>query len=82
MEADLGASPAAANGSGESVEMLVVTPEVVEEFLRAPRYRTDVEVAERTQRPGVAVGLAWTPVGGDVLFIEAAAMPGGGKGLI
>ncbi len=38
--------------------------------------------AERTSRPGVAVGLAWTPVGGDVLFIEAGRMPGGSKGLI
>jgi ATP-dependent Lon protease len=41
-----------------------------------------VEVAERTRRPGVAVGLAWTPVGGDVLFVEAGRMPGGSKGLI
>jgi len=39
-------------------------------------------VAERTNRAGVAVGLAWTPVGGDVLFIEAGRMPGGNKGLI
>ena len=44
--------------------------------------RTDTEVADRTSRPGVAVGLAWTPVGGDVLFIEAGRMPGGNKGLI
>ncbi len=58
-----------------------VTPALVEEFLGAPRYRPETEVAERTQRPGVAVGLAWTPVGGDVLFIEAGKMPGGGKGL-
>jgi ATP-dependent Lon protease len=59
-----------------------VTPEVVEEFLGAPRFRPETEVAERTDRPGVAVGLAWTPVGGDVLFIEAGRMKGGGKGLI
>src|SRR5207248_6344634 len=39
-------------------------------------------VAERSRRPGVAVGLAWTPVGGDILFIEAGRMPGGNKGLI
>jgi ATP-dependent Lon protease len=39
-------------------------------------------VADRTRRAGVAVGLAWTPVGGDVLFIEAGRMPGGNKGLI
>jgi ATP-dependent Lon protease len=63
-------------------ETVVVTPELVEAFLGAPRYRTDTEVAERTRRPGVAVGLAWTPVGGEVLFIEAGRMPGGNKGLI
>ena len=54
----------------------------MEKDLGAPRFRTDTEVAERTRRPGVAVGLAWTPVGGDVLFIEAGRMPGGNKGLI
>ncbi len=37
------------------------------------------EVRRRTRRPGVATGLAWTPVGGEVLFIEATQMPGGGK---
>ena len=55
---------------------------MVEKDLGAPRFRTDTEVAERTRRPGVAVGLAWTPVGGEVLFIEAGRMPGGNKGLI
>jgi len=68
-----------AEGKTENPE---ITPERVEEFLGAPRFRPDVEVAERTSRPGVAVGLAWTPVGGDVLFIEAGRMPGGNKGLI
>jgi ATP-dependent Lon protease len=63
-------------------EKVLVTPELVEKNLGAPRYRTDTEVADRTRRPGVAVGLAWTPVGGDVLFIEAGRMPGGNKGLI
>jgi len=37
------------------------------------------EARRRTRRPGVATGLAWTPVGGEVLFVEATAMPGGGK---
>ena len=37
------------------------------------------EVAMRTSVPGVATGLAWTPVGGDILFIEATAVPGGGR---
>ena len=68
-----------AEGSRELVE---VTPEMVEKMLGAPRYRTDTEVSQRTRRAGVAVGLAWTPVGGDVLFIEAGRMPGGNKGLI
>jgi ATP-dependent Lon protease len=63
-------------------ELMEITPQVVEKDLGAPRLRPDVEVAERTNRPGVAVGLAWTPVGGDVLFIEAGRMPGGNKGLI
>jgi ATP-dependent Lon protease len=68
-----------AEGTREKVE---VTPEIIEKDLGAPRVRPDAEVAERTRRPGVAVGLAWTPVGGDVLFIEAGRMPGGNKGLI
>ena len=68
-----------AEGTHGKVE---VTPELVERDLGAPRFRTDTEVAERTRRAGVAVGLAWTPVGGDVLFIEAGRMPGGSKGLI
>jgi len=63
-------------------ERHTVTPETIEKDIGAPRFRPDVEVAERTRRPGVAVGLAWTPVGGDVLFIEAGRMPGGSKGLI
>ena len=67
---------------GNARERCEVTPELVEKDLGAPRFRTDTEVAERTRRPGVAVGLAWTPVGGDVLFIEAGRMPGGSKGLI
>ena len=61
---------------------MIVTPAVVEKDLGAPRFRTDTEIADRTRRPGVAVGLAWTPVGGDILFIEAGRMPGGSKGLI
>jgi ATP-dependent Lon protease len=67
----------------EGAEAVVeVTSAMVEESLGAPKLRPDTEVAERTRRPGVAVGLAWTPVGGDVLFIEAGRMPGGNKGLI
>jgi len=66
-----------AQAEGETPEKLPVTPEVVREFLGGPKVRTETEVVERTRRAGVAVGLAWTPTGGDVLFIEANQMPGG-----
>ena len=59
-------------------DKLIVTPEVVREFLGGEKIRVDTEIAERTKRPGVAVGLAWTPAGGDVLFIEATKMKGKG----
>jgi ATP-dependent Lon protease len=49
----------------------------VRELLGRPRFQPDVR--RRTAEPGVATGLAWTPVGGDVLFVEASAMPGKGK---
>jgi ATP-dependent Lon protease len=54
---------------------IVVNPRFVESALGAPRYLHD-EVMERDLAPGTAVGLAWTPVGGDVLFIETTKMPG------
>jgi len=59
-------------------EKLVVTKETVQEFLGGIKIRSEGEIAERTERPGVAVGLAWTPSGGDVLFVEANAMKGKG----
>jgi ATP-dependent Lon protease len=59
-------------------EKVVITPEVVHEFLGGIKVRVDTEIAERTKRAGVAVGLAWTPAGGDVLFIEANRMKGKG----
>ena len=59
-------------------DKLVVTPEVVREFLGGEKIRVDTEIAERTKRSGVAVGLAWTPAGGDILFIEATKMKGKG----
>src|SRR3990172_9270914 len=54
----------------------------VAEWLGRPRYLGEVEIAERTSVPGVATGLAFTPVGGEVLFIEATAMPGGKEFLL
>jgi ATP-dependent Lon protease len=59
-------------------EKLVVTRESIKEFLGGIQVRVDTEVAERVKRPGVAVGLAWTPAGGDILFIEANKMKGKG----
>ncbi|HDI52029.1 MAG TPA: endopeptidase La [Bacteroidetes bacterium] len=56
-----------------------ITENKIPEFLGPPRFF--FEVAERTSEPGVATGLAWTPSGGDILFIEASKMPGK-KGLI
>ncbi|MGA2889144.1 MAG: endopeptidase La [Terracidiphilus sp.] len=61
-----------------NLEKLIVTREVVKEFLGGIQVRVDTEVAERVKRPGVAVGLAWTPAGGDILFIEANKMKGKG----
>jgi len=60
-------------------EKLVVTRESVKEFLGGIQVRVDTEIAERIKRPGVAVGLAWTPAGGDILFIEANKMKGKGN---
>ena len=59
-------------------QSLVITPAVVEQMLGAPVF-LDEEMAERTKEPGVAIGLAWTPAGGDVLFIEASRMAGTGS---
>jgi ATP-dependent Lon protease len=56
---------------------LIDTAEDVARYLGAPKYES--EVAERTAEPGVATGLAWTAVGGEILFIEATTMPGKGK---
>ncbi len=59
-------------------EKLIITPEIVHEFLGGIKVRVDTEIAERTKRAGVVVGLAWTPAGGDILFIEANKMKGKG----
>jgi ATP-dependent Lon protease len=59
-------------------EKLIVTRDVLKEFLGGIQVRVETEVAERVKRPGIAVGLAWTPAGGDILFIEANKMKGKG----
>jgi ATP-dependent Lon protease len=63
-----------AEGKTKTVQ---VDEKLVRDLLGKPRYGYREEIQERTDRPGVATGLAWTPVGGDVLFVEAAQMPGG-----
>src|SRR5712692_7464928 len=55
-----------------------ISPAVVVEMLGAPKF-LDEEMEERTKDPGVAIGLAWTPAGGEVLFIEASRMAGTGS---
>jgi ATP-dependent Lon protease len=62
----------------EGVGLVDITPDVVVEMLGAPKF-LDEEIEERTKDPGVAIGLAWTPVGGEVLFIEASRMAGTGS---
>jgi ATP-dependent Lon protease len=58
-------------------DKLVVTPEIVRETLGIPKIRLEKEVEERVKKPGVSVGLVWTPAGGDIVFIEASKMRGG-----
>ncbi len=60
-----------------NTEKLEVGPENIPDYLGVPRYRLETEIVERTRKPGVAVGLAWTPTGGDVLFVEVSVMKGG-----
>ncbi|HZU84825.1 MAG TPA: endopeptidase La [Polyangiaceae bacterium] len=65
---------------GESDLRAVIDADAVEKILGPPRQSPDL--AERTSAPGVATGLAWTPSGGDILFIEATQMPGRGEVLV
>src|SRR3974390_3421319 len=63
-----------AEGTAQHVR---IEPEDLKEILGPPRF--EGEVAMRTSVPGVATGLAWTPVGGDILFVEATRIPGDGR---
>ncbi len=63
-----------AEGKGTQFE---ITPKLVEEFLDRPTYYPTEELNSRTSVPGIVPGLAYTPFGGDVLFVEATRMPGG-----
>ncbi|MPZ77269.1 MAG: endopeptidase La [Deltaproteobacteria bacterium] len=63
-----------ADGSSEPIK---VTAESIPDYLGQKKFFN--EIALRTSLPGVATGLAWTPVGGDILFVEATKMPGEGR---
>ncbi len=58
-------------------EKHTVTVDTIREALGIQKFRLEKEVEERVQKPGVSVGLVWTPVGGDIIFIEASKMRGG-----
>src|SRR5207237_6388235 len=58
-------------------EKIVITDKELPDYLGPQKFMS--EVAERTAEPGVATGLAWTPVGGDIIFIETTRMPGKGS---
>jgi ATP-dependent Lon protease len=61
-------------------EPLTIKPEALPDFLGLPTHTS--EMAERISQNGIAIGLAWTPVGGEILFIEATRMPGKGQLLL
>jgi ATP-dependent Lon protease len=79
LEREIGAllRNAAVKIASGAVERIRIDAADVPAILGAPRFENDV--AMRTSVPGVATGLAWTPVGGDILFIEATRTPGSGK---
>ncbi len=61
----------------EAIESMSVSEGTIAELLGKPRFGHRSELQDRTEIPGVATGLAWTPTGGDALFIEATKMKGG-----
>jgi ATP-dependent Lon protease len=82
LERQLGAiaRKVAAKVAGGATEPVIVDAAQVDDYLGVARFRK--EVAFRTSRPGVATGVAWTEVGGDVLFVEATLLPGGNQNII
>jgi endopeptidase La len=68
-----------ASGTGGAA-ITVIDRDQVDDYLGPARFKK--EMAFRTSRPGVATGLAWTEVGGDVLFVEATLLPGGNQNII
>jgi len=66
-----------ARATDRAAPRIVIDADNVGRYLGKPRFQS--ELRERTSLPGVATGLAWTPVGGDILFIETSRMPGKGR---
>jgi ATP-dependent Lon protease len=64
---------------GERKSKRTIRAKQVTELLGKRRFQPEADVKRRTGEPGVATGLAWTPVGGDILFVEATSYPGEGK---
>ncbi len=60
----------------KKVQQVVIKPSNLKDYLGPQKYHA--EIFKRSRRPGVVIGLAWTPVGGEILFIEATSMPGKG----
>jgi ATP-dependent Lon protease len=78
LEREIGALCRKVAAAPKAAMRIVITEEVVVEMLGAPTF-LDEEIEDRTKDPGVAVGLAWTPSGGEGLFVEASRMQGGGS---
>ena len=72
-----GAAPGEAGTTGSGTAPIHITPEVVREYLKKEKFES--ETSESIEIPGIATGLAVTPVGGDILFIEATRMKGKGE---
>jgi ATP-dependent Lon protease len=64
-------------GHNGKTSPVVIDPKSLPDYLGQPRFISDA--AEKITDAGIAMGLAWTPVGGEILFIEATRMPGSGK---
>jgi ATP-dependent Lon protease len=65
------------SANGQPQEPLMISPRALSDFLGHPKFIA--ETAEKISELGIAMGLAWTPVGGEILFIEATRMPGKGR---
>ncbi|NPV68583.1 MAG: endopeptidase La [Anaerolineae bacterium] len=70
------ATRVAEKAEGDGAGPYVIEKETIRELIGKPRFSYQTEIEDRTNQPGVATGLAYTPMGGDILFVEAAAMPG------